>query len=365
MRFDVEKAASHRAVYLGGEEGVYRQRALSALLQATAEEDFDLESFGADEKPPHEWTALAGTAPFLSERRVVVVRNLGRVDPSACWPGQTASVGHPFSTELASLPETSLLVMVLDDETGDDDRRQRTLSRGKAWSRLVAAGKGFVQEFTADAKSLPSVLQQEAKALGKKLSPKAALALADMSGGQLSVASGEIEKLAIYVGDAPEITERDVLSVVTADPDYSVYVLVNSALRGDSGAALNQLRLLVGRNPRPEETVFSRLFPAFSSTLRMVWQARFCIDKRVSPTHVPEDVARWLPERNLTSEPPWRLEQHVKAAQRLSLAQIADCFEEVKTAESSIKGLGKSAGLSTTMELMTLRIAATCRAPGR
>ncbi|MCW5938938.1 MAG: hypothetical protein KF884_04645 [Fimbriimonadaceae bacterium] len=365
MRFDAEKAASHRAVLLAGEEGVYRQRALTELLRSTAAEDFDLESFGADEKPPNEWTALAGTAPFLSERRVVVVRNLGRVDPGAVWAGQAAGVGHPFATDLASLPDTSLLVMVLDDETGDDDRRQRTISRGKAWGRLVSAGKGFVQEFTADAKSLPTVLQQEAKAVGKKLSPKAALALADMSGGQLSIASGEIEKLAIYVGEAAEITERDVLAVVTADPDYSVYVLVNAALRGDPGVALNQLRLLIGRNPRPEETVFSRLFPAFSSTLRMVWQARFCIDKRVSPSEVPEDVARWLPEKNLTSEPPWRLDQHIKTAQRLTLAQIADCFQEVKLAESSIKGLERSAGLNTTLELMTLRIAATCRAPGR
>jgi DNA polymerase III delta subunit len=361
MRFDADKAAAHRAVYLGGEEAVHRHRALRALLERAVTDECDVETFGADERAPDEWTALAGTAPFLGSRRVVVVRNVGRADPASLWPGLTLGAEHPFAVSVSLLPETALLVLALDDETGDEDKRQRAAARGKIWSRLVSAGKGFVQEFSADTKALPVLLQEEAKALGKRMSPKASMKLAEMCGGQFSVAVGELEKLAMFVGDAQEVTERDVLAAVAPDPDYSVYVLVNSALRGDAGAALNQLRILIGRNPRPEETVFSRLFPAFMSTLRMAWQARFCLDKRVDPTDIPPDVARWLPEKTVADEPPWRLEQHVKTARRLSLGQLATCFEELLRAEASIKGLVPSANLTATLELMTLRIAATCR----
>ena len=69
-------------VLLSGSEDGLRVRGLHALLKAADPDGgLELENLEAGQHRPDAWLASAGTAPFLSERRTVVVRHLLRASP--------------------------------------------------------------------------------------------------------------------------------------------------------------------------------------------------------------------------------------------------------------------------------------------
>src|SRR4051812_46511304 len=157
---------------LSGEEEALRRRALTEMLQlATSDGDFDLQTFEADEANPMEWLASAGTAPFLSERRTVVVRHLLRREPPG-FKGAQDEEHKSFSEEILksfkNLPSSALLVLVADEETGDENRQRRLASIRKAWEKVVKDSGGTVADFTTNAKQISAAIKLEADRLGKK-----------------------------------------------------------------------------------------------------------------------------------------------------------------------------------------------------
>ena len=99
---------------LGGDEEELRRRAFHDILAAAniEKDDFDMVSMEADFQSPMDWYASVSTSPFLSERRTTIIRHLLRCD-----------VDKLKSVDLSKLPESSLLILIADDESGDDEQR--------------------------------------------------------------------------------------------------------------------------------------------------------------------------------------------------------------------------------------------------
>ena len=119
MKLDVDKAVAAPLVMITGDESALRRLALDHILESIGiqSDDFDLQSYEGDSDPV-DWVASAGTSPFLADRRVVVVRHLLRCDPD-----------RGKSVSFKGLPSTALLILIADDENGDDGE---ILSRGLA-----------------------------------------------------------------------------------------------------------------------------------------------------------------------------------------------------------------------------------------
>lgn len=82
--------------------------------------------------------------------------------------------------------------------------------------------------------------------LGKRLSPRAAARLAALIGGeQVRLLHGELEKVALYVGDRPVIEAEDVDAVVERSQEIE-FLLTNSIERRDVRGALEGLDQLLG-----------------------------------------------------------------------------------------------------------------------
>ena len=68
----------------------------------------------------------------------------------------------------------------------------------------------------------------------KKIDGKALSTLTYMAGRELTRLSGELDKLAAYLGEErSEITEADVAAIVSPSLEYNVFELLNSLLAGD------------------------------------------------------------------------------------------------------------------------------------
>jgi DNA polymerase III subunit delta len=370
LSFAAGKAVTSRVILLSGEEEALRRRALTEIIElSTLDGDFDLQTFEADASSTMDWIASAGTAPFLSEKRTVIVRHVLRKEFGSKivqddesgeeGPVQFKKGENPeeLAKQFKGLPPTALLVLVADEEAGDENRQRKYAGFRKTWEKVVKDGGGLVAAFSADAKQIRDTIKTEAERLGKKISDASALSLAEMTGSNLSRAIEELEKLAVYVGSEPQIREGDIRAVVVPSRDWNVYKLIDAIVDGAVPEALRQLRILVGSQTKAEDAAFSRILPTMSRQLRLMWQARLCIEAKCNPVSAPEHIRRMFPEKpNLAKEPPYRHSRLLQQARRVDLDALRQCFQAVSDADAKLKGLLDSFSPIETLEHMVLQM---------
>jgi DNA polymerase-3 subunit delta len=322
---------------------------LESILEAAGvtKDDFDLEITEGDATTPQDWFASCGTAPFLSERRITVVRRLFRCD-----------VDRLKGVDFGALPETALLILVGDDEGGGDDRIQRikTSIRPK-WAKAVTAAKGLVCTFDPDPNSARGEIKEMVAKAQKTLSDRASDTLLEMTGANLGRSLDELEKLILFVGTRSQITETDVRTLVVPSRDWNVYKMVDSIVAGAVPEALRQLQILVGSNTKAEDAAFSRILPSVSRQLKLLWQGRLCVDAGCSPSSPSPDVASMLLDRpNLSAEPPYRQSSVMQSARKTSLRQLRACFTILSDTDARIKGALDSYDTMDTLERMVLEM---------
>ncbi len=355
MNFNPEKALQHRVIFLAGDEEALRRRAMEDLLKAAnvTKDDFDLETTAGDVTAPKDWYAAVSTSPFLGEKRTHIVRHLLR-----------CSIASLDGTDFAKLPPTSLLILIADDESGAEDR-QRTLKTARGnWAKAITKMGGATFSFDPDPKGAVMAVREEVAKLNKKISTPAVNTLVEMTGGSLSRAIEELRKLDLYLGDQDTIRESDIREIVMASREWNVYRMVDSVFNGQVPESLRQLRVLIGGQSKAEDAAFSRILPTVSRHLRLLWQARVCVEAKCSLSSPSPQVLAMFPSKpNLASEPPYRVSALSNMAGRLTLKQIEKCFGIVADTDARLKGSLSSFNAMDTLERMLLDMAGVVAAP--
>jgi DNA polymerase III subunit delta len=343
-------------ILLSGNEELLRQQALRSLAEKLSEDPFDVQALDAGSEEPIAWLATASTAPFLSSARTVVVRNLLRAGSAKeCFSDPVAS--------LKSLPETARLVLVVDDElAGDFQRQQRLDGLRKGWEDAVRKAGGAVLDFKFDSAALKGELLKAAAEAGKKLDPRAAELLLDMTGRSLSRALGELEKVVLYVGGSDRIAESDVAAAAMPSREWNVFKLVDHLLEGQVGGALVQLRTLAGGPTKAEAAAMQSILPNLSRNLRMLWQARAVLEARGNLKNPSPDLQALLPKQpSLLAAPEWQQRRAMGAARRLTFGQLGECLEAVARADARLKGLEPSFSAMDVLERLVLEMSDAVR----
>lgn len=356
MAFDAAKAASSTCVLLSGEDNVLRLRAVQDVLTAaglTADDMLEVTRIVADSSPPVEWFGQAESAPFLSPRRVVVVRNLGRADV----PKPASSI----ESMVRSIPEYSLVVLVADDETGDFRKQQTVASRVSAWTKAVLAGGGYAASFADLKPGSIKEIQAEARSLGKSMTPQAAKTLDEVVGGRFTLARAELEKVAIYVGEREEITPQDVLKAATPDPSFNVWHMVAAIIEGNHPSALSKLRTLLSTTKDIPGEMLTTILPNTNRQFRLVWQAKGMLSSGNNAANPGESEGHLPKTRPVTKESEWGQNRAFRGAHKTDFAKLRSCFALIAEADARIKGQESSASARETAEELVLRLTEVCR----
>ena len=175
----------------------------------------------------------AQSPPFMTERRVVVVRDAGNL---------VAADAEPLVAYLADPLETTELVLVLGG-----GRPPANLT--KALKEVKANEVGPSSERTAD------VLKEHARDAGLKLDAAAAKRVAEHLGEEAGRVHQLVEVLAAAHGEGARIGVDDVEAYLGEQGSVPNYQLTNAIERGDIPGALAVLRRLMTatgpRQPRP------------------------------------------------------------------------------------------------------------------
>lgn len=170
--------------------------------------------------------AAAETLPFMTEKRLVVVRESGMLQGRAKGYDEARSAAA-LAEYLKNPPETACIVFYVRDKA---DGRKKLYTALKKTAEIV-------QFMPLEDREMARWIAQFLKKLGKQISPATCQKLTFTAGTELYALSGELQKLAAYAGDRQEILPEDIDAVCVRTTAYRVYDLTNTLLRGEAKAA--------------------------------------------------------------------------------------------------------------------------------
>ncbi len=253
----------------------------------------------------------ASALPFLSPKRLVVVTNfLGRFGRSK----SDAEQMEKLISALKALPETTELVFW--DTT--------TLKKNHPVLKFGMMHKNCVHYFGAPQKqNLPRWIDARVKQKGARIEPRAVQALATVVGDDLRALDNEIEKLALYVGNARPISLADVELLCPYTADSETFAMANAIGRRNVHAALDQLhkRLEEGQNPL---AILAGITTQFRGLLE-----------------VKEMAASGLTPMQIAREKGWRSDfaarKRLEEARNFSTERLLQIFSILRDADLAIK----------------------------
>jgi DNA polymerase III subunit delta len=264
--------AEMRPLYLiSGTDGA-KIDATRARLRARAERDggaASLEVFEAGEgrsTPDHE--ALLAAIPAMSltaSRRYLLVDGVER------WRDKQLDA---VAAALGELPPDLSVVLI---------------ARAKAPAKLakaVKAAKGEIHEFEAPkAREMPPVLVADAKRLGFRLDPAAARMLVDRMGANPSRLHQELQRLALWAGEAGEVSAADLDAMIADTSEAAVWALSDALLERDPAKALGIGERLISQGENVTGLIYG-----LASRLRRACAAAAQLERGIPPKQVESSL---------------------------------------------------------------------------
>ena len=213
----------------------------------------------------------AETLPVMCDKRLVIVKD---------WPPlmgadrgddeEKPKKADPKSDELARVarwianaPDTCVTVFVVH---GDVSGKRLSAFNSETQAVLFSHPQGA---------ELSEWLRGRFAARGKKIAADAVSALVSLAGSDLTRLSGEVEKLAAYVGDEKTVTAAHVNACVTPDVESNVFKMIDALLRRDARTAFDILNAMTDAG---EPT--ARIFYMLTRQMRLMTHINLLQSKR-------------------------------------------------------------------------------------
>ncbi len=307
------KSGAIAPVYLftGPEEYVKREALASLrqqLLPAGLETLNDAVLEGASAQ---QITDAAETLPVMCDRRIVTVRDWAPL-LSAKSKNEDAETERMLKW-LDDPAESCVLVFYMRSEA---DGRKKMTAQLKKKASVVSF------ELLSDA-DISRWSNQRLKTRGKHIGSGALNLLTYMAGRELTRLSGELDKLADYLGeDRREITEADVRAIVPASLEYNVFRLMDSLLTGDVGKGEEMVRTLLQGGQ-----TYIGILSTLTRQVRQLTHVKCALDAGIPAQAVQEQLKL----------APFVVRQSVQQCRRLAADWLIDLYNRCTEADFAVK----------------------------
>jgi DNA polymerase-3 subunit delta len=222
------------------EEEVKRFR---AQMGDSPNAELNISEFDGQSASVAEILNAATSFPFLADRRLIIVRGLiGWITRKGA--GETGKQAvERLLRELPQLPDWSRLVLV---------ERGELASSSKLLKLAQQEARGFEKAFNAPKDSTQWIIQRAREAYGAEIEPRAAQALASVTGEDLRRADNELIKLVSYVDGARPIREDDVAALTPYVAEANIFAMVDALATGKGDLAMTLMNRLLEDDPRDE-----------------------------------------------------------------------------------------------------------------
>jgi DNA polymerase-3 subunit delta len=242
---------------LVGEERFFKDEFLKTLkgkVLSASNKELNFASFSAKGSRIEAILENAKTLPFLSEKRIVVIKDVEKLNEKA---------KGPLLSFLKNPPETTSLVLESDIPL----HQNKFLGSLAAYTRLIKTPR-------LHGASLVNWIKKIASSFNKSITGEAIEILAEFSGNDLKLLSTELEKIVSFIGEKKEIAPEDIEKIAGRSLKDDVFILVDYISKKDASKALLLCRRLILQGKRPHEII-----GLIGWHLRKVLSAKLALEK--------------------------------------------------------------------------------------
>lgn len=229
-------------------------KTLSKFLLGKDKKEFALETLEGGSVTMGDIIEAVSTFSFLFSKKIVAVKNapLFQSSHGKTDVGFSSSDLEHFITflEKEGLPPHHCLVLM----TGDIDKRRKSYKileeKGLVIDCSVAEGARKADQDEQE-KVLQTVSDQIVSKAGKTIGRQAFSLLVDLTGFDLELFAGNLEKLIVYSGRRNDISPEDVHAVITRDKKDPMFKLTNAFMDKDVHEALFYLNSMFKDGAHP------------------------------------------------------------------------------------------------------------------
>jgi DNA polymerase III subunit delta len=233
------------------EEEVHKLR---AQMGDSPDAAMNISEFEGEMDSAAEILNAAMSYPFLADKRLVIVKDLlSWITRKGAGESGKQAVERLVNV-LPQLPEWSKLVFVERDK----------LPEGNKILKLARElPTGYEKSFTAPKDSTQWILKRAADEYQVEIDPRAAQALASVTGDDLRRADNELAKLVDYVNGERPISEADVELLTPYVAEATTFQLVDAIAEGRGKAALDYLYRLIREKDEDPFKVYGMIIRQF------------------------------------------------------------------------------------------------------
>lgn len=243
------------------------------------------------------------TVPFLTPKRVVVVKNAD----------EFISQNRPLLEKYFDNPcRTGQLILTV--RTWD--------ARTKLAKKLPEVGK-LIEVKQPPSWQLPGRLSKYAgDAHDKRLDKDAAELLIELTGDDLPRLYSEIDKLAVFADAEKVITAKHVESLIGYNRIYGAFEVIDAMVAGKTAEAIARLRNMFAEDKNAEYTVVG----AFAFHFRRMYHATVLLEKGTSTSEVAKRLRIWA-----------NIESFFAQVRKMTLPQLSRILSQLGTIDYAIK----------------------------
>jgi len=290
-----------------GEEDFLIEEKINSLKSQIENPSLNVEVIDGDNYSPEYFAAALQTQPLLGGEKLVIVRDLKL----------TAENQDQFIPLIKNIPPQVKVVF-----------QAETVDRRSKFYRLVSE-QGEVLEFRSFAPweldQLLDWIEAYVRRRGKIIVEGAARLLQEISGNNLRLLSGEIEKLLTFIGDRDQIREEDVLALASPG-ETSAFSLLDALREKDLKKALSVFQVLL----RNREDLF-QLLSLLATQYRLMLQIKSLSGREKDPGKIAKLVSGSPYFIKKCSE---RIDRFTQEELKQDLESLLEAGLKLKTGES-------------------------------
>lgn len=282
------------------------------LLVETSSRDFNLNSYHAESSSPAEVLDTVRTLPFMTERRVVVVK---KVDTA----GKSFINNENLLNYLKSPYKETCLIFTA----------QEIDKRKKFYTLISKKGKVICfQKFRSH--QTISWISIRAKEAGYNIQSAAARYIADVFDNNLNKIDTELEKIFLYSDEVKSI-DLNTVQLVAGNPRVdSIFELTGAIGEKNLHSSLNKLGNLLTHGTQPLQTL-----GMIVRQFRLIWQTKALNEKGVSSTQISKEIGI----------PPYFIGEIISQAKKFTKKNLIYVFERLLKTDVQLKSSARAPSL--------------------
>lgn len=282
---EIRKGQVKPIYLLYGEETYFIRQLEQAISNAVlAPEEVDMNLVSLDRDPSiNEFITLMETVPFMGGKNVIIVRGTALFRPRKAGSTEQSEAADKLDERLletiSTMPDYTHVILSTTEKV---DKRRKLF-------KTVEKVGAVVEVANLKPKDVRGWLIAKLSELNKKMASDAMEYFLEVISIMPQVSLGflhnELEKVALFIGKKTMISKDDLMEIMSAIPEISIFSMIDAVSNKQMGKALQ----LVGEQVRSGEHPL-KLVSLLARQVRLLWQAKVMAQEGYGSRQIAEKL---------------------------------------------------------------------------